>query len=293
MSGNIDFNNKCEPISAKIAPIVRDAIIKEIKDIYPNIEYVKIGSVGKRNDDEFNGDIDIAIKCQDVNILYEIISNTFDYLDTVKIESLYIVSIAYPYQLSPNSEIKYVQCDFMNVWNKEYTEFRYYCPDYKKQESKYKVGQKIMFANMIINHTSDKHKGLESYQSGKFDFRPTALYRYIYDMEKSLYTEEYITMSVDEIVNMCFSDGDTSHFNSVETIWKAIHSEVYKYPEEVKIIEKNFFVNCWRKGWTNIVPEDFKLQYWTNNEIWEFINKQNKINKINQFVNSLTNMENK
>ena len=290
MSGNL-FKQKCEKIQSNLAVHVQESIISELKETYPNIEIIKIGSVGKRKDDDFNGDIDIAIKCKDVQELEKIISNTFYYLDSVKIESLYIVSIAYPYQY--NGETKFVQCDFMNVWDKDYTEFRYYCPNYKNNESNYKVGQKIMFANMIINHTFDRHKGLEEGQYGKFDFRPTALYRYVYDIKKSLYKEEYVTISVDDIVNMCFSDGNRNHFNSVETIWEAIHSDIFKYPNEVKSIEKNFFINCWRKGWVNIVPENFKLQYWTNDEIWQFMNKQNKINKINHSIAKIVDMENK
>lgn len=290
MSGNL-FKQKCEKIQSDLAVYVQESIISELKDTYPDIEIIKIGSVGKRKDDDFNGDIDIAIKCKDIQELEKIISNTFYYLDSVKIESLYIISIAYPYQY--NGETKFVQCDFMNVWDKDYTEFRYYCPNYKNDESQYKVGQKIMFANMIINHTLDRHKGLQEGQYGKFDFRPTALYRYVYDIKKSLYKEEYVTISVDDIVNMCFLDGDKSHFNSVETIWEAIHSDIYKYPEEVKSIEKNFFINCWRKGWVNIVPENFKLQYWSNNEIWQFMNKQDKINKINHSIAKLVDMENK
>lgn len=291
MSGNIKFRNNCEAINADIAPLVQQAIINELKETYPTLEVLPIGSVGKKN--EPSGDIDIAIKCQDIDVLYKIISNTFNYLDTVKMESLYIVSIAYPYQITPDSEIKYVQCDFMNVWSFKYTAFRYYCPDYKKQESRYKVGQKIMFANMLFNHIPKEVIALPEHIRTKYDFRPTALFRYEYNINTSETVERYITMNPDMIALMCFSDGDTSHFNSVETIWKAIHSEVYKYPEEVKIIEKNFFVNCWRKGWTNIVPEDFKLQYWTNDEIWKFMNEQNKINKINTLINKLTNMENK
>jgi hypothetical protein len=92
---------------------------------------------------------------------------------------------------------------------------------------------------------------------------------------------------------MCFSDSNRNHFNSVETLWEAIHSDIFKYPDEVKSIEKNFFVNCWRKGWVNIVPENFKLQYWTNEELWYFMNKQDKINKINHSIAKIVDMENK
>ena len=142
-----------------------------------------------------------------------------------------------------------------------------------------------MFANMILNHVPARYENIHEGFSAKFDFRPTALYRYIYDLTKMKYKEEFITTDVDRIVKMCFTDGDVNHFNTVESLWKAIHSDVFINPSEVKSIEKNWFVNCWRKGWTYIVPEDFKLLYYTNEEIWEFIHKQDKINKINQIFN--------
>ena len=79
MSGRIF--NQAEPILASIAPIIQENIIQEIKDIFPNIECLAIGSVGKRNDDDFNGDIDIAIKCKDIDELNKIISTVFNYIE--------------------------------------------------------------------------------------------------------------------------------------------------------------------------------------------------------------------
>lgn len=285
MSGNLSFNVKCEPVEAKYAPLIQQQIINELKDCYKNIELLPIGSVGHKKDDDFNGDIDIAVKCDTIDNLYQLIYGAFSYLDIIKIESYYIVSIAFPYQLD-DDPIKYVQCDFMLMWDKDYTQFRYRCPDYKNNESNYKVGAKIMFTNMVINHCiKERYENLPNENStAKFDFRPTALYRTIYNLKDSTYAHQLYTLDVNKIVNMCFKDGNRNHFNSVETLWDAIHSDAYRYPEEVKILEKNWFVNCWRKGWTSVVPENFNLSYWTNDEIWEFINEQDEINKINQFV---------
>ena len=44
---------------------------------------------------------------------------------------LKIVSIKYPYQLDDGT-IHYVAVDFMQMRNRDYTAFRYYCPDYRK-----------------------------------------------------------------------------------------------------------------------------------------------------------------
>ena len=283
MSGKV-FKKKCEPILSEIAPQVQQQIINELKNTYQEIICIPIGSVGKKPIDQYNGDIDIAIKCKTVEDLEKIITSTFYYLDKVTIESYYIVSIAFPYQINGEKQIRYVQCDFMIMWDEDYTKFRYYCPNYINKESNYKTGAKIMFTNMILNHTKAVSDNLGEGLFGQFDFRPTALYRFVCDIQNKKYCEEFVTTDVDKIVNMCFKDGDKNHFNSVETIWEAIHSDVFKYPEEVKTIEKNWFVNCWRKGWTSIVPEDFKLQYWSNEEIWQFIRKQDMVNKINQII---------
>ncbi len=287
MSGQL-FNKTCAPIEASIAPYIQQSIINEILDIYPQLTIIPIGSVGKKND--YNSDIDIAIVTHDVDYLREIISTVFDYTESVTLESLYIVSIKYPYKI--NNEIKYVQCDFMNVWDTEYTKFRYYCPNYIKEESKYKVGQKIMFATMILNHCKQLLIRNEHTVSN-FLFEPTGLFHRIIDLSKQTYTQNLVTLKPDVIATMCFSDGNTSHFNSVETLWDAIHSDVYKYPEEVKIIERNFFVNCYRKGWTNIFPEDFKLQYWTVEQIYEELNKFKYMHTINNIFANAGDMENK
>lgn len=270
-----------EPISSKIAPTIQQEIIGKIHAVFPELSVLPIGSVGRKNDDDFNGDIDIAILAENIDELGWMVGKVFPELDNYTIESYYIISIKYPYEYDGNT--KYVQVDFMIMWNKEYTAFRYYCPDYRKNESAYKVGAKIMFANMILNHCSEKNNNLPNNQIGKFDFRPTALYRWVYDSTNYLYKEEYVTNNPKEIAGFAFKDSDIKHFNSVETLWEAIHNkDIFKYIEETPIIERNFFKNCFRKGWTSIVPENFKLEYNTNEEIWEIINNQKLINKINQ-----------
>ena len=281
MSANLF--EKCEPISAVLAPYVQQMIISELEDSCDNLEYLCIGSVGKKKDEDFNGDIDIAIKCKDIEELKRIIYHTFGHLNIVISETLYIVSIEYPYIY--DNEEKYVQCDFMVMWYTDYTAFRYFCPNYRNDESKYKVGAKIMLTSIILNHCiKEKNKDLLYDEIAKFDFRPTALYRFIYSNTRKAYKEEFVTANVNKIVEMCFYDNDRKHFNSVESLWGAIHSDNFKYPNEVKQIEMVWFVCCFRKGWTSIVPEDFKIEYWTNDQIWYNINQQKEINKINEFL---------
>ena len=273
---------RTENISAKIAPKIQSEIIAKILERFPELEIIPIGSVGKKNDDDFNGDIDIAILCNDIYELEWMVKEVFGYyIESYTIESYYIVSIEYPYIFE--NDTKYVQCDFMVMHNKDYTVFRYYCPNYKNGESKYKVGTKIMLANMILNHSEEKNKNLPDNCFGKFDFRPTALYRWVYDLNKYLYKDEYITDNPTEIASYVFYDSDVSHFNSVESLWESIHNpKIFKYIESTPIIERNFFRNCFRKGWTSIIPEDFKLEYNTLQEIYEIIHKQEIVNNINK-----------
>ena len=105
LSGHI-FKTKCEPILSEIAPQVQHQILDQLHNVFPNLTCIPIGSVGKKPLNQYNGDIDIAIKCQNIEILEKIIKEVFYYLDTVKIESLYIVSIAFPYKLIDEDDIK-------------------------------------------------------------------------------------------------------------------------------------------------------------------------------------------
>lgn len=274
------FKGETTPIPAKLAPKIQQEIMDRIQAKYPGLGYLFIGSVGKKAENDFNGDIDIAILCDNVQELEYMVKDVFGELSYYTIESLYIVSIKYPFML--DGKQCYTQCDFMIMHYPEYTAFRYFCPNYANHESKYKVGAKIMFANMILNHCAERFDRLNNGETAKFDFRPTALYRYIFNIKEKKYKEEFISHDPIEIASMAFNDGDVRHFNSVETLWIGIHSDKFKYKNEVKAIERSFFINCFRKGWTSIRPEDFKLQYWTVDELYEAINKQRVINEINR-----------
>lgn len=283
MGGNVkSFKVNTEPISAKIAPQIQEEICEKIKSKYSNIELIKIGSVGHKRDDDFHSDIDVAIKCDTIENLRDIISDCFGNCSIVNIETFYIVSAAYSY-IFENQE-KYVQCDFMLVHNISYTKFRYDCPNYKINESNYKVGHKIMFMNMILNHCKEKNDGCSKDQYGKYDYSPLGLYRNI--INKTNYTQvkrEFITDNIETIMHIPFNDDITyKDFISIESLWKAIHSDKFKYPEELKIIELNLFKNSYRKGWIHIKPEDFICDYWTT----EQINKYLKIFKLEHILNN-------
>ena len=74
--GNIYDNKTDLDFSVNISPLgmpdkVRDVIVKSVDSInnYPDMEYCCIGSIGKKKDGEYNGDIDIAIKTNTMQIM--------------------------------------------------------------------------------------------------------------------------------------------------------------------------------------------------------------------------------
>ena len=282
------------PIRADLAVYVQKAIVKELLDKYPDLEQLCIGSVGKKKDDDFNGDIDIAIKVKDYDELLNIIYEVFSYSSIVESKSLYIVSIKYPYKdIFDNNIIKYVAVDFIQSADINYTAFRYFCPDYRNNESKYKVGAKIMYANSILNHCKERFEGVDKNRLSSLSFNPLGLYKCISKINSNgliqFEKEKFLTNIPAEIVGMCFKDSDVSRFNSIETLWDSIHSDAYKYPEEVKSLEVSLFANSYRKYWDGVInPEDFKLTYWTSEQIHYIIDKKYaKERQINEYIDYL------
>lgn len=283
MSGKV-FGTEAQPIDAELAPHIQNAIIAEIENEYPDIVTIPLGSVGKKYTP--SGDIDIGVKCTNREELENIIDKVFGYLETKVIESFYIVSIKYPYKIN-DENIKFVSCDFIQVIDENYTKFRYECPDYTKNESNYKTGMKIMFASMILNHCAERNIDCTDDYYGKYDFTPIGLYLYKINKENIMdYTYDFVTTDVDTIIHLPFNEkGSWEDFHSVETLWGAIHSDKFKYPEEVKSIELNWFINSYKKGWYSIKPEDFKLAYWTNEEIYKKLELYKGLQKINNIIN--------
>ena len=293
MSGNLfqKGNFKTEPIKSEVAPLLQQLVIQELLNEYPELEYCCIGSVGKKKLGDYNGDIDIAVKAEDIDELEKMIYKVFSYTESVSSKSYFIISIAYPYKdILDDDKMKFAAVDFMLMKDKEYTQFRYYCPDYRKDESKYKVGMKIMWASTILNHTKERLDGvdLSNNEMGTLKFVPTGLYQTIFNKDTfEVISSRFITTNVDKIVNMVFNDGDRNHFNSVETLWEAIHSPCYKYPEEVKILEARLMINSYRKGWGDMInSRNFDMQYWTDAEIDEMLKPYRFEKTVNEFIDA-------
>lgn len=284
MSGRLFQKDKIptEPILSQHAVKVQAYIISELLNKYPKLKTICLGSVGKKPYNEYNGDIDIGVKVETLDELNNIITDTFYYLETVENKSLYIISMKYPYEID-NTIFKYVSVDFILIHNIDYAKFRYYCPDYRINESKYKVGTKIMFIGTILNHClNDDRKKLQTNEHLKYQFLPTGLFVDFYNSKTNNFIQAFCTDNPQIIVNIMFNNCTPDICNTVESIWEALHSDKFKYPDELKNIELAFFINSYRKCWEEFVkPEDFTLQYWTNNEIYNILKQHENLRKIN------------
>lgn len=284
MSGRI-FSKNC-PVDTIKAQEIQTKIIIDIKNIYPLHEVIPIGSVGRREMTYMHNDIDIAVEAENIDELHNIISSIFE--DAVVKESLYVVSIPYEYE-----EGKTIQVDFILITNPEWTKFRYYCPDYSKGESKYKVGPKIMLTNLLLNHCYDILYDLNEdpkYLHAMFDYSPIGLYVTSFSISNDgayVSSNKFVTDDPSDIPLMLFGlEGRMEWMNTVESIWDAIHSEHFQYKDRLYYIERNWFLNCFKKGWTSIRPEDFKLEYCTLDEIHTAMLEYVGIHNINRFFNS-------
>ena len=70
---------KAEPIPAVIAPKVYDEIEKKVHSIskFKDIDMAALGSIGKKADDQTNGDIDVAVRVDTKDELNEIVDTCF------------------------------------------------------------------------------------------------------------------------------------------------------------------------------------------------------------------------
>lgn len=288
MSGHLF--SKASKIPAVDAIRVQNEIIEKIHSYDNNLEILPIGSVGKKK--EYNGDIDIAIKCKSFSDLYNVIHTALQFSDDnykqLNNEILFVHSICYPYVSSEDNQEHFVQVDFMLIDNIDYAKFRYYCPNYINKESKYKVYARILFWFIILNNCDEKNVGLSKNEVGKFLFYPTGLYRSI--INKNAFKEsrmELFTQDPDKIISIAFKDGvELKNVLTVENLWNLIHSDKFKYPDKVKRIEFKLFEESYKKPWEelNINPGDFELQYWTVDEITTRLKRYDKMNEINMIL---------
>ena len=246
------------PIPAYITPLlykeIEDAILKE----NPDIKMVPLGSVGKKNDDQFNGDIDIAIKLDNKKELSELIDKVFPNLEKNPNTTPSIVSISYPYNKEGKSGN--AQVDFMIVKDIDFAKFFYHSPDFKKNESRFKGATRAKMLSIIVSCIPVEDAKDEYFEDGKtvkkhwkYTFNTEGVFRQLLDYtgkkgplknpKKVKEFEKLIVNDPDNCIKFIFGDnGKIGDCNSAESLWKAVHDKnKFKFQDVVQKIEDRWF----------------------------------------------------
>ena len=246
------------PIPAYITPLlykeIEDAILKE----NPDIKMVPLGSVGKKNDDQFNGDIDIAIKIDTKKELNELIDKVFPDLEKNPNTTSTIVSISYPY--NKEGKTGNAQVDFMIAKDIDFAKFFYHSPDFKKNESKFKGATRAKMLSIIVSSIPVEDAKDEYFEDGttvkkhwKYTFNTEGVFRQLLDYtgkkgplknpKKVKEFEKLIANDPDNCVKFIVGEnGKIEDCNSVESLWKAVHDKnKFKFQDVVKKIEDRLF----------------------------------------------------
>lgn len=246
------------PIPAYITPLlykeIEDAILKE----NPDIKMVPLGSVGKKNDDQFNGDIDIAIKINNKEELNKLIDKVFPDLEKNKNTTQNIISISYPYNKEGKSGN--AQVDFMIVKDIDFAKFFYHSPNFKNDESKFKGATRAKMLSIVVSSIPVEDAKDEYFEDGKtvkrhwkYTFNTEGMFKQLLDYtgkkgplknpKKVKEFEKLIYNDPQNCVKFIFGDnGKIEDCNSAESIWKAVHDKnKFKFQDVVQKIEDRWF----------------------------------------------------
>ena len=246
------------PIPAYITPLlykeIEDAILKE----NPDIKMVPLGYVGKKNDDQFNGDIDIAIKIDNKEELNKLIDKVFPDLEKNPNTTSNIISISYPYNKEGKSGN--AQVDFMIVKDIDFAKFFYHSPNFKNDESKFKGATRAKMLSIVVSSIPVEDAKDEYFEDGKtvkrhwkYTFNTEGMFKQLLDYtgkkgplknpKKVKEFEKLIYNDPQNCVKFIFGDnGKIEDCNSAESIWKAVHNKnKFKFQDVVQKIEDRWF----------------------------------------------------
>ena len=266
-----------QPIPAFIAPLLYEEIEKKVHD-KSDVRLAPLGSLGKKKDDDFTGDIDIAIDIKDLEEVYELIQKVFPNNEIQMLKGLNVVSMSYPYD--KEGKKGNAQIDFMSVKNFEWAKFRYNSPDYKKNESKYKAALRSALCSLIVSAIPVEDAKDEYFEDGttvkkkwKYTFNTEGIFKQLLDYtgkngkpvknpKKLKEFEQLVTNDPQNFIRFIFGDkGELSDYTSAESLWKAIHDkDKFKWQDVVKEIEQRFFEEVVPNN--NVDPNDFKCEFY-------------------------------
>lgn len=262
------------PVPARLAlTVYSDAAVK-ITEKYPHIEMAPLGSIGKKRDTDFNGDIDIAVNA-DMDTIKEIREKVFK--DCPYRVNPTLVSVEYEY--APG---KKCQIDLMSVRNINWAKCYWWSPDFKKGESKYKGAVRTAMLATAVSEvpTGDAEEYFDDKttvrRKTKYTLNSNGLWKQVLDWtgkrgnvlahpKKIKDLEEFVTDSPDVLVKFLFGDaGKMSDITSAESIWKAVHDDKkWKWPDRIRSFEDRFykeFVEGDKRYIYNINPDDFPIK---------------------------------
>jgi len=271
---------KAEPIPAVIAPKVYDEIEKKVHSIdkFKNIDMAALGSIGKKADDQTNGDIDVAVRVVTKDELNEIVDTCFKDCEINYNTMKTITSFGYPYDIDGYRGI--AQVDFMIVQNMDWAKAYYHSPNLKTGESKYKGAiRTAMLADIIacipVPDVKDEYfdDGVTVKRKWKHTFNTEGIFIQLVDFcgkngkpvkngKKLKEFEKLVTNDPLNMVRFIFGEkGTLEDINSAESLWKAIHdNSKFKWGDNIiEKIEKKILEDPMLSDKINI--KDFPTKY--------------------------------
>jgi len=264
---------EASPIPASICLDVFNEVVEKIHSKYPDLEIVSLGSVGKKKDDDFNGDIDSAIKIDSYEELQKVIDSVFPDVEKSKTTHK-IYSIGYPYDIKGKSGVG--QVDFMWVDDLKWAEFFWHSPSIKDGESKYKGGAAGDLLSITISEMPVEGVENEYYEDGqlkkkwKHTLNSEGIFSQLLDYtgktgplktpKRPKEFQKLLIKDPDGVVKFIFGDNDVdiNTLYSAEKLWAAIHDpKLFKWTESVPTIEQRYWDEC-KDKW-DLKREDFPL----------------------------------
>jgi len=230
---------------------VEELLIKTDRSLKGHIAV--LGSVGKKKQGDFNGDIDVAVEYD--RSKFEIALNkALPDVERATASMPNIISINYPYE--DKNTTYYAQVDFMIVDDLEWAEFIYKSPDFTKDESHYKAAFRNHLLSIMISEVpveelpdldDDGNVKSKWKHSLNFAFGVTKQFLdyqgkngLLKNPKKIKELEKEVTRNKQQFIEFLLDGGNNDDFNSLESVWKALHDK-YKYQDKVKTIEDRFF----------------------------------------------------
>jgi hypothetical protein len=250
-------------IQEKLFPIL------DLKGIGKDCSF--IGSLGKKKDEkDESGDIDLAIDAKSfssnhnvpendlLNYLYQTLTNELPQVlgfepELNLMRGLKVLSIGWPIAGDKNNGI--VQLDLIPVVNLKWTDFIYYSPDYRVDESKYKSAHRNWLFSAILD---SRKRVLEKNDNGEdmlIEKKVLRLPDGLYEVKKSFEgitkrlkraktvpgTEKFITSDPQEFLDIVLGTGyNPDQVKTFESLWNIVKSPNFKYHDSLETIKKKY-----------------------------------------------------